>query len=347
MADGEEKRNTKSFKIILKRILKAIFIIFFCIVVSVLSKIIWDYCYDKELMNTNISEFVKKYDDAEISGMELTRILYLFMENKYPVAIYFIDDNEKSQDYYDLKEFEDYIKKVLKSAKIQNKYIISFISYNDEKHIDKLYIYDKEAEEYVNSPLECSDFSKPIIYLYPEEKESVNIWLGNPEQLTHTYPKYDERAGWNVTAEPNGNLLYGDKNLYALYWEGKSRFDNKIQDDGFIVKGEKTIEFLEEKLSILGLNEREAEEFIVYWLPQMEDNKYNYIRFETSNEIEENMPLNISPKPDTTIRIMMDWCEINSESEANRLSHNIKEQELTTPERAGFVAVEWGGSRIK
>ena len=192
---------------------------------------------------------------------------------------------------------------------------------------------------------------KPIIYLYPEETTKVNVTLGNPKLLTHTYPKYNENIGWNVIAEPTGNLKYlnndKEQNLYALYWEGNSAKDKKIEDDGFIVKGEDTIEFLEEKLALLGLNEREAEEFIVYWLPQMEDNKYNYIRFETSNEIEENMPLNISPKPDTTIRIMMDWCEINSESEADRLSHNIKEQELTTPERDGFVVVEWGGSKIK
>ena len=34
---------------------------------------------------------------------------------------------------------------------------------------------------------------------------------------------------------------------------------------------------LEEKLAILGLTERESEEFIVYWLPKLEKNKYNYI----------------------------------------------------------------------
>ena len=41
----------------------------------------------------------------------------------------------------------------------------------------------------------------------------------------------------------------------------------------------------EEKLAILGLNEREAEEFIIYWLPKLESNKYNYIRFATEEEI--------------------------------------------------------------
>jgi len=187
---------------------------------------------------------------------------------------------------------------------------------------------------------------KPIIYLYPENTTDVHVSLGNPDLILCSYPKYQADVGWNVTAEPNGNLLYGDKSLYALYWEGESRFDKKIQDDGFVVKGENTIEFLEEKLRILGLNEREAEEFIVYWLPQMENNKYNYIRFETREEIDYNMPLDITPKPDTLIRIVMDWCEIDSEAEANKLRNSIREQELITPERTGFVAIEWGGSKI-
>ena len=91
---------------------------------------------------------------------------------------------------------------------------------------------------------------------------------------------------------------------------------------------------MEEKLAILWLNEREAEEFIVYWLPQMEDNAYNLIRFETKAEQDENMPLNITPKPDTVIRVMMDWKSIDESVE-------IPEQQLTTPERKGFTVVEW------
>ena len=37
--------------------------------------------------------------------------------------------------------------------------------------------------------------------------------------------------------------------------------------EGFIVKGKDTITFLKEKLAQLGLNEREANEFIIYSLP--------------------------------------------------------------------------------
>ena len=37
---------------------------------------------------------------------------------------------------------------------------------------------------------------------------------------------------------------------------------------------------LTNNLEILGLNSREAEEFIVYWLPLMQSNPYNLITFQ-------------------------------------------------------------------
>jgi hypothetical protein len=58
----------------------------------------------------------------------------------------------------------------------------------------------------------------------------------------------------------------------------------------------------------------------------MEDNEWNLIRFESKAEQDKNMPLNITPTPDTVIRVMMDWKAIDE-------SIDIPEQQLTTPER--------------
>ena len=180
---------------------------------------------------------------------------------------------------------------------------------------------------------------KPIIYIYPTEETEVSVELGNPEKLTHTYPKYKNR--WEVIAKPNGDLqdLKTGRNLYALYWEGINTVKSNMEE-GFIVKGEDTIKFLEEKLEILGLSEREQEEFIVYWLPKLESNKYNYIRFETIEEINENMPLEINPKPDTLIRVVMEFKGLNKPIK-------VQEQKLESPTRKGFTVVEWGGTEIK
>lgn len=183
------------------------------------------------------------------------------------------------------------------------------------------------------------DIYKPIIYIYPEEETEVTVKLENPENLTHTYPKYEDE--WKVIAKPNGDLtdLKTGRNLYALYWEGINTVTPNT-NEGFIVKGEDTIKFLEEKLEILGLNEREVNEFIIYWLPKLENNKYNFIRFQTEEEINNNMPLEISPKPDSVIRVVMEFKELEGAIE-------VKEQQLETPERTGYTVVEWGGTEIK
>ena len=97
---------------------------------------------------------------------------------------------------------------------------------------------------------------------------------------------------------------------------------------------------MEDKLAILGLNEKEAEEFIVYWLPRLQENKYNYIRFATMEEINANMPLTFSTEPDTLIRVLMTYKGLNKPID-------VQEQKLETPKRSGFVAVEWGGTEIK
>lgn len=64
------------------------------------------------------------------------------------------------------------------------------------------------------------------------------------------------------------------------------------------------------------------------------------IRFQTKEEIEENMPLEINPNPDTVIRVMMEFKVLDEKIE-------VTEQKLETPKREGFVEVEWGGTEIK
>lgn len=179
---------------------------------------------------------------------------------------------------------------------------------------------------------------KPIIYLYPETTTEVNVELGYPDKLITSYPHYTN--GWKIKATPNGDLvdLATNRKLYALYWEG-DRGSFEVTNEGFVVSSSEAANFLEEKLALLGLNEREAEEFIVYWLPILEEHEYNYVRFATNEEIDNYMPLKISPNPDTTIRVLM-------VTQPLERPISLKEQILpATPIRSGFTVVEWGGTR--
>ena len=205
------------------------------------------------------------------------------------------------------------------------------------KNISTAKIEFKNVTHYNRPIIPTAD--KPIIYLYPTETTNVTVQLGKPENITCSYPKYID--GWNVEAKPNGDLTDLDtgKYLYSLYYEGLNDVNFNL-DTGFIVKGSDSASFLEEKLAILGLNEREAQEFIIYWLPKLEANNYNYIYFATIDEINQNMPLNITPTPDSLIRVLMVFKGLDNPID-------VTPQQLTSPERTGFVAVEWGGTEIK
>ena len=181
---------------------------------------------------------------------------------------------------------------------------------------------------------------KPILYLYPEAETELTVTLGQPERLTASYPAY--RDGWHVSARPDGTLtdLSTGRKLYALYWEGMREAAPELPD-GFVVPGRDAAAFLEEKLSLLGLNEREAEEFILYWLPRLEASPWNLIRFEDRAAIDAEMPLAFSTQPDALIRVWMVFKPLGQPVD-------LPEQVLPeAPIRQGFTAVEWGGMELE
>ena len=178
---------------------------------------------------------------------------------------------------------------------------------------------------------------KPVIYLYPTNETEVTVKLNLTGDLTCTYPTYND--GWTVTASPDGTLTDSDgRSYYCLYWEGdlETAYDFTR---GFCVKGEDTAAFLESVLAEIGLSEREANEFIIYWLPQMEQNEYNLISFQT-DAYTDSAELHINPSPDSMLRVFMAWKPIDE-------AIQIEPQQFEHFERKGFTVVEWGGARVK
>ncbi|MBU4348141.1 hypothetical protein KJ671_01375 [Patescibacteria group bacterium] len=52
--------------------------------------------------------------------------------------------------------------------------------------------------------------------------------------------------------------------------------------------------------------------------------------------MEQIAPLDINPKPDTVIRVLMDFSPLDKMADFEGF-------EIKTPERKGFTVVEWGG----
>ncbi len=179
---------------------------------------------------------------------------------------------------------------------------------------------------------------KPVIYLYPTKEEVIDVNLEYKGEITVTYPEYKD--GWKVKARPDGTLknLEDNKEYSYLFWEGISDLNYDISE-GFVVKKEETADFLQEKLAYMGLTPKEYNEFIVYWLPILQENKYNLISF-AGEEYNQYAKLNISPKPDSILRVMMLYKPLDKPIE-------IKEQKLEEFNRKGFTVVEWGGTKLE
>jgi len=174
---------------------------------------------------------------------------------------------------------------------------------------------------------------KPVIYLYPTEEMDLTIKYVDSDRLLTTYPKYND--GWYVHVDTLGNITINDRNYYCLYFEEELNYTPTFEE-GFYVEGSNAIEFLEEKLSILGFTEREANEFITYWLALLENNEHSLVYFEQTIERNLESPLEIS-NDFNMLRVIMHVMKVDGYQE-------IPEQLLYSFERVGNILVEWGGT---
>lgn len=192
---------------------------------------------------------------------------------------------------------------------------------------------------------------KPLIYLYPEEDTNVNVTLElKDSEMVTMWPDAtvnNNIYSWDVLAKEDGTLFDENGNEYSyLFWEATG-YESESFDEGFCVKGSETGEFLREKLAEIGLTPEEYNEFIVYWLPKMQNNEYNLIRFDgldANDAYNRNYALTVTDEngnsADSVLRVMMVWEGTDTYTE-------IEPQEFETFERNGFTVVEWGGTELK
>ena len=208
--------------------------------------------------------------------------------------------------------------------------------------------YDPKTDEWSEPDYEYKDYSyvddvvteKPVIYLYPTEETDVTVTLNLDGEMTCAYPEYG--SGWIVTAYPDGKIYDPNTERYYdyLFWEGTRSFDSYEFKNYACVPGEDTAEFLESYLEAAGLNDSEIDDFISYWLPRMQESPYNLISF-PSDEYNDWAKLDVSPEPDTLIRVYMVFAPVDEPVEVPESNALIMPSGI---EREGFTVVEWGGS---
>ena len=273
--------------------------------------------YDIEDLSSFYDEFKLEDSDLYFEG----DILYANVKGKPLMLLYFSSDNA----YYFCEVF-DVLDKENKS--IFRSIFYDFLNSLPADTIEDMFYKDERVT-----------IEKPVIYLYPEKEISVEVKLENID-FTATYPLYEN--GWRVTARPDGTLCDKEGREYNyLYWEGHSDVFVSNMDKGFVVERDNYIQFLEDKLSEIGLTDKEACDFITYWLPQMNEYEYCLASFQMEN-YEDQVKLDYSVNPDNELRLFVAFKGLD------RLI-DIEEQDLSYYEdfeREGFVVVEWGGTFV-
>ena len=144
-----------------------------------------------------------------------------------------------------------------------------------------------------------------------------------------------------MTASPDGTLADREGRTYpSLFWDAYMPLPEP--DSGFVVAREDAVSFLEGKLAQLGLNDREAADFITYWAPRIRAHEYTFVSFDASAYTQAASyrftdEAGARVEPDTFIRVFMTIREARADTV-------VQPQSFTAPPaRTGFVAVEWGG----
>lgn len=183
---------------------------------------------------------------------------------------------------------------------------------------------------------------KPVIYLYPQKTQTVKVEVKPEGGLTVSDPDY--KNGWKVKATPEGVItdLKTKKEYPYLFWESKDKDTEIDMSKGFVTPVKDLEKFFTEKLTALGLNEKEIADFNEFWIPSIEaeGKKYVFITFYDQARIDAEAPLTVKPAPDSVIRVYFDHKTLDKPVK-------VEPQELTANERKGFAVVEWGGRLYK
>lgn len=171
---------------------------------------------------------------------------------------------------------------------------------------------------------------KPAIYLYPTEDSIVSVKLNVNGDIIKDIPKYEN--GWTVFVKKDGII---DNKYDYLFYEAKLK-NIQLPNNGWIVEYSDLENWFDINLIKLGLNEKEANQFKEYWLTELPKSNYYEIKLFDQIFLKKNMDLIISPQPDTLIRL-------NFYFKPQKEKIEINQPQIVTPERNGFVAVEWGG----
>ena len=195
--------------------------------------------------------------------------------------------------------------------------------------------------------------AKPVIYLYSEVEQWINLELIVHGQTTFTYPELGK--SWLVNANQSGSLTDKSGNTYPyLFWEGEHEHldyafsdgsdGHRILQNSYQIKTDTVIQFLEHQLTAIGLNSTEKTDFITYWGPRLIEKEFALIQFSFNESYSRRIAeLKVEPKPTASLRVYMMFSGLDEYHYEIKCSPNT----IAPFKRSTYTLIEWGGTKIE
>jgi len=201
---------------------------------------------------------------------------------------------------------------------------------------------------------------KPVIYVYSEvDRASVRVNLAFDGVLTHLYPlpslvHPNKSVSWDITTQKNGHITMDDSSYRYLFWEGDIQQQRLVhllcqfsKHSAMLVSETTLVSYLEESLFAFGMIDHEIQDFITYWLPVLNQHKFNYIQF-VDKAYTDAASLTTQPAYQNCLRVFMLFagCD-HPPAQLPEISSAKLEPLDTAFNRDGLTVVEWGGMNIR
>ncbi len=174
---------------------------------------------------------------------------------------------------------------------------------------------------------------KPAIYIYPlNDNTKVYLKLKTTSSIIYSCPLYNN--GWEVVVDKDGKI---NRKYNYLFYELSLKDNLILFPGGWVVEYNELNKCFDNILPKLGLNYKEIKDFKDYWINALPFSEYYEIRLVDSEFLKKIIDLDITPTPETLIRVMFYFRPLDSND------YNLKEPNLKNILRKGFTVVEWGG----
>lgn len=162
------------------------------------------------------------------------------------------------------------------------------------------------------------------------------------------YPKEttrnDQTISWTGKVFAGNKFKIENKNYPYLFWDGLLSPDLNFHfNEGYCIADKNVIEFFEDKCASFGLDSSLTADFITFWAPYLQENKYSLIRFLTEEECNQLAHLTIEPNNTEPIQVVRFYMIFKAVDEMVNLPEpNLPVSKLNDNPKI----FDWGGFQI-